>query len=73
MGVTDDGRPAFGPASPRGLRSDRRAAQRPAPTGTEGHGLTGMRERARACGGSVTAGREGGGWAVRARLPRAAR
>jgi len=73
MAVTDDGRPAFGPASPRGLRSDRRAAQRPAPTGTEGHGLTGMRERARACGGSVTAGREGGGWAVRARLPRAAR
>jgi signal transduction histidine kinase len=34
-----------------------------------GHGITGMRERAAAYGGSVTAGpRTGGGWVVRARL-----
>ena len=73
IAVTDDGRPAPGPASSRGLRPDRRAPARPAQAGAAGHGLTGMRERARACGGSVTAGREGGGWAVRAHLPRVAR
>jgi len=73
MAVTDDGRPPSGPASSRGPRPDRRAAARPAPAAAGGHGLTGMRERARACGGSVTAGRESGGWAVRAHLPRAVR
>jgi signal transduction histidine kinase len=36
-----------------------------------GQGLAGMRERARACGGSVTAGPGPGGWAVRASLPAA--
>jgi signal transduction histidine kinase len=39
------------------------------PGGGGGHGITGMRERAAAYGGSVTAGpRAGGGWLVRARL-----
>jgi signal transduction histidine kinase len=33
------------------------------------HGLDGMRERVRALGGSVAAGPDGSGWAVRALLP----
>jgi signal transduction histidine kinase len=38
--------------------------------GGTGHGLIGMRERAALWGGRLDAGRpEGGGWAVRARLP----
>ena len=38
--------------------------------GAPGHGLTGMRERVAACGGSVTAGpRSGGGFEVVATLP----
>ncbi|WP_119729933.1 sensor histidine kinase [Thermomonospora amylolytica] len=38
--------------------------------GAPGSGITGMRERARALGGELTAGpRPGGGFAVRARLP----
>jgi signal transduction histidine kinase len=46
----------------------------PGPTaGRPGHGLAGMRERARACGGSVTAGPTVTGWAVRAHLPAGAR
>jgi len=53
--VTDDGRPGSGTP--------------PAPAG--GQGLAGMRERARACGGSVTAGPGPRGWAVRAALPTA--
>jgi signal transduction histidine kinase len=52
--VTDDGRPAPG------------AARAAAPGG---QGLAGMRERARACGGSVTAGPAPAGWVVRATLP----
>jgi signal transduction histidine kinase len=57
--VTDDGRPA--PGAPG------RALPAPAPGG--GQGLAGMRERARACGGSVTAGPGPRGWVVRAILP----
>ncbi|WP_412543066.1 histidine kinase [Longispora sp. K20-0274] len=34
-----------------------------------GHGLVGMRERATACGGTLTAGRRGTGFAVTLRLP----
>ncbi|MFI8118936.1 sensor histidine kinase [Streptomyces albidoflavus] len=53
--VTDDGR---GPAAD------------PAPTGPPGSGITGMRERARALGGDLTAGpAPGGGFSVRATLP----
>jgi signal transduction histidine kinase len=52
------------------------AAARPRPEpggdlagGGGGHGLPGMRERVRVYGGSLTAGPEGAGWAVRAVLP----
>jgi signal transduction histidine kinase len=55
--VTDDGQSG-------------RAAQ---PGGCPGHGLAGMRERARAYGGSVTAAPTATGWAVRAQLPIGAR
>ncbi len=44
----------------------------PAPgfVGGSGTGITGMRERAEAFGGTVEAGRRsGGGWRVEARLP----
>jgi signal transduction histidine kinase len=58
--VTDDGRAASGAS-----------ARPPGPGG--GQGLTGMRERARAYGGSVTAGPEPRGWVVRATLPAARR
>ncbi|HMH93575.1 MAG TPA: histidine kinase [Streptosporangiaceae bacterium] len=63
--VTDDGRPA--PAAVPG----RAAAPPPGPGG--GQGLTGMRERARAYGGSVTAGPGLRGWEVRATFPMARR
>jgi signal transduction histidine kinase len=54
--VTDDGRGAI----PVGA---------PAPDGS-GNGLRGMRERARAVGGTLDAGPiAGGGWQVRATLP----
>jgi signal transduction histidine kinase len=46
------------------------ARRLPRSTGTGGHGLTGMRERAALCGGVLHAGpRSGGGWSVVARLP----
>jgi signal transduction histidine kinase len=54
--VLDDGRGAAGP------RSD--------PSPGSGNGLTGMRERAEAVGGTFEAGpRPGFGWRVHARLP----
>jgi len=47
----------------------RGAAADPAPQG--GHGIVGMRERVSLCGGELLVGpRVGGGWRVRARLPR---
>jgi len=46
-----------------------RNALRQAP-GEPGHGLVGMRERARIAGGHVDAGISGGAWVVRAVLPR---
>jgi signal transduction histidine kinase len=50
----------LGPAGPRGV----------APPGQQGHGLTGMAERAAAVGGEVTAGPRGeGGFEVSAKLP----
>ena len=39
------------------------------PTGAGGHGILGMRERALLLGGTLSAGREGDGFRVRARLP----
>lgn len=46
-----------------------RNAMRQAP-GESGHGLVGMRERARIAGGHVDVGPSGGAWVVRAVLPR---
>lgn len=37
--------------------------------GTPGHGIAGMRERVAACGGELSAGPDGQGFRVRARLP----
>jgi signal transduction histidine kinase len=59
--VTDDGRPAPGAGPGR--------ASTPAPGPAGGQGLAGMRERARAYGGSVTAGPGPSGWVVRATFP----
>jgi signal transduction histidine kinase len=61
--VVDDGRQ--GPGA--GLRGGGPRAAVTGPGG--GQGLAGMRERARACGGSVIAGPAQGGWVVRAILP----
>ena len=43
--------------------------RRPAAGSRVGFGLTGVKERARALGGEATAGPDGDGWLVRARLP----
>ena len=57
------------PRSASILRSARRSTFGPAAIGT-GSGITGMRERATALGGDLSAGfRRGGGFRVSARLP----
>ncbi|WP_344860292.1 sensor histidine kinase [Planomonospora alba] len=68
--VTDDGRaasaapgPAASPAGPTPLAG-------PASSGPgAGHGITGMRERVAALGGSLTAGPTGEGFTVHAVIP----
>jgi signal transduction histidine kinase len=68
VAVTDDGR---GPAAPAGREGATDQAAPDGGAGTSGLGLVGMRERAAALGGRLTAGpRPGGGFAVTATLPR---
>ena len=43
--------------------------QQPGARGAAGHGLAGMRERLALVGGRLTAGPDGGGWAVEAEVP----
>jgi signal transduction histidine kinase len=53
------------------VASDNESAAPPdglAGTGS-GHGLIGMRERVNVFGGTISAGADGGGWTVHARLP----
>jgi signal transduction histidine kinase len=76
--VTDDGRPAAAAAPGRvpDASAGPAAGRAPVPAAglapvAGGQGLAGMRERARACGGSVIAGPGPDGWAVRAILPTA--
>ncbi len=61
--VSDDGPPA--PDGALDGVPDGGHAHGPAP----GHGIAGMRERAEALGGTLTAGREDTGFVVRAVLP----
>jgi signal transduction histidine kinase len=76
--VTDDGQPAAAAAPGRvpDASAGPAAGRAPVPAAglapaAGGQGLAGMRERARACGGSVIAGPGPDGWAVRAILPTA--
>jgi signal transduction histidine kinase len=46
-----------------------RAGHPPADAADGGHGLLGMRERVRQCGGDLRVGPDDGGWTVTARLP----
>ena len=63
--VVDDG-PTGDPAG----RSPMIVGRRPTPSRASGQGIPGMRERARALGGTLEAGpRPGGGFRVRASLP----
>ncbi|MEV5986510.1 sensor histidine kinase [Streptomyces sp. NPDC052051] len=60
--VANEGRPNGGSSRPRG----------PRPRSDGGHGIQGMKDRTEALGGLLEAGpREGGGFVVTARLPRA--
>jgi len=69
--VTDDGRGGYGGAdSPPVIGGSRGVVP---PDGSSGHGIAGMRERAVAVGGSLTAGPlPDGGFQVRASLPTSA-
>lgn len=83
--VVDDGRPGEGPPStPAVFRTSPSAPSQASPSATSqappsipsqeppaatGYGIVGMRERAEALGGSLTAGPENGGFAVRSVLP----
>lgn len=69
--ITDDGgtpgtTAAGAPSGPGGTGSDGSGS---AGAGSGGTGIRGMAERARALGGTLTAGPSGGGFAVDARLP----
>ncbi|WJY50352.1 sensor histidine kinase [Streptomyces chengbuensis] len=76
VSVTDDGRPpgprgsAGGPSGTGAGGSAGPRADAPAGRAGSGYGLSGMRERARSAGGTLSAGpRDGGGFEVAAVLP----
>jgi signal transduction histidine kinase len=70
LAPADTGRRPSGGSGPSGARGSPPGGAVPPRASTDGHGLTGMAERAASVGGSVTAGpREGGGFEVSARLP----
>jgi signal transduction histidine kinase len=54
------------------VRNPLAAAERTSPSGREGVGLIGMRERAAACRGDLSIGATQGAWVVEARFPLAA-
>nr|WP_245349380.1 histidine kinase [Brachybacterium fresconis] len=69
LSVVDDGCPGQGPPSvPAAFRTSPSAPSQASPAAT-GYGIIGMRERAEALGGSLIAGPENGGFAVRGVLP----
>ncbi len=61
--------PATGSTSPSATTGAPAPTPRPGTDGVGGHGLVGMRERARMFGGTLAAGRVDGGFEVHAHLP----